>query len=104
MNKTRREYDKEFKQLAVGLCNTGKTSKEVAEELGIRSELINRWKREYNKYNNGSFSGHGKANFTPEQKEILELKKALKESQLERDILKKAVSIFSKNDGKYSGL
>lgn len=104
MNNTRREYDKEFKQLAVDLCNTGKTSKEVAEELGIRSDMINRWKREYNKYNNGSFSGHGKANLTDEQKEILELKKALKESQLEGEILKKAVSIFSKNDSKYSGL
>jgi transposase len=39
---------------------------------------------------------------TDEQKEIANLKKELRDAQLERDILKKAVSIFSKNDGKYS--
>ena len=36
--------------------------------------------------------------------EIARLKKELKEMQMERDILKKAVSIFSKSDGKYIGL
>jgi len=39
---------------------------------------------------------------TEEQKEITRLKKELRNAQIERDILKKAVSIFSKNDGKYS--
>jgi transposase len=41
---------------------------------------------------------------TAEQIEIKRLQKELKEAQLERDILKKAVSIFSKKDRKYSGL
>lgn len=40
---------------------------------------------------------------TAEQREIAQLKKALKEAEIERDILKKAVSIFSKSDNKYSG-
>ena len=39
---------------------------------------------------------------TEEQKEIVRLKKELRDAQIERDILKKAVSIFSKSDGKYS--
>jgi len=39
---------------------------------------------------------------TEEQKEIARLKKELRDAQLECDILKKAVSIFSRNDGKYS--
>jgi len=39
---------------------------------------------------------------TEEQKEIALLKKELRDAQLERDILKKAVSIFSRSDGKYS--
>jgi transposase len=39
---------------------------------------------------------------SPEQREIAELKKALKEAQIERDILKKAVSIFSVSDRKSS--
>jgi len=41
---------------------------------------------------------------TPEQKEIVKLKRELKDTQIERDILKKAISIFSKGDNKYSNL
>ena len=55
MKKTRRKYDKEFKLMAVNLCDTGKTAKEVANELGIRSDLISRWRREYDQYKEGSF-------------------------------------------------
>jgi transposase len=102
MKRERRKFDKEFKLMAVNLCLTGKTTREVADELGLRTELVTRWKREYHQYQEGSFSGHGKANLTDEQKQILKLKKDLKEAQLERDILKKAISIFSKGDNKYS--
>ncbi len=89
--------------MAVDLSLTaGKSVKEVAEELGIRAELISRWRREFDLYQEGSFSGHGNANMSFEQKQISLLKKELREVQLERDILKKAVSIFSKGDNKYS--
>jgi len=44
----------------------------------------------------------GNKTMTEEQKEISRLKKELRDAQLERDILKKAVSIFSRSDGKYS--
>lgn len=103
MKKERRSYDKEFKLMAVNLCLTGKPTKEVADELGVRRELIARWKREYTQLKEGSFSGNGIPNLTEEQKEISKLKKELREAQLERDILKKAVSIFSKSDNKYTG-
>ena len=102
MKRERRHFDREFKQMAVNLCLTGKPVKEVATELGIRDELLRRWRREFNQYGEGSFSGHGNANLTPEQKEITRLKKELKDAQIERDILKKAISIFSKGDNKYS--
>lgn len=88
--------------MAVNLCLSGKPTREVADELGIRVELVTRWKREYHQYKEGSFSGHGNVNMTDEQKEIARLNKALRDAQEERDILKKAVSIFSKNDGKFS--
>jgi transposase len=50
-----------------------------------------------------------KAQVSQEQQEILRLKKELKQAELERDILKKAVGIFSRNDraadrGKYLDL
>ena len=102
MKRERRHFDKEFKQMAVNLCLTGKPTREVAEELGIRTELVRRWNREFEEFKEGSFSGHGNANMTSEQKEIFRLKKALKDAQMERDILKKAISIFSRGDDKYS--
>ena len=103
MNKERRYYDKEFKRMAIELVESGKSTTEVANDLGIKPDLVRRWRREYERYQSGSFSGKGNMNLSPEQKEILELKKALRESNLERDILKKAVSIFSKSDGKSIG-
>lgn len=86
--------------MAVNLCLTGKTAREVAEDLGIKVDLVRRWRREYEQYEEGSFSGHGNANLTDDQKEIARLKKELKEVQIEREILKKAISIFSKGDNK----
>ena len=82
--------------MAVNLCLIGKFTGDVGNELGIRPELVRRWMREYEKFDKGSFSGHGNANLTVEQKEILQLKKDLRDTQEERDILKKAVRIFSK--------
>ena len=103
MKKQRRTYDKEFKMMAVNLCNTGKPTKEVAQELGVSRDLVNRWRREYEASGNNSFSGNGNEQLTEEQAEIAHLKKQLKEAREERDILKKAVGIFSENGGKYSG-
>ncbi len=104
MKKERRQFDKAFKERAVNLCHSGRTPKEVAEELDIRPDIVRRWKREMEQYGEGSFSGQGNANLTPEQKEIHRLKKELREAQIERDILKKAVSIFSRSDSKNSSL
>ncbi len=102
MKRERRYFDKEFKEMVVILCLRGKPPKEIADELGIRSELVCRWKREHEQFGAGSFSGHGNVNMTPEQKEVAKLKKELKDAQIEREILKKAISIFSKGDNKYS--
>jgi len=87
--------------MVVNLCQSGKSTKEVSEELGIRPDMVRRWKREYTQYQDGSFSGYGNANMNAEQKEITRLKVELKNAQIERDILKKAVGIFSRSDGKY---
>ena len=102
MKKERRHFDKEFKRMAVNLYLAGNSAKKVAQDLDIRPELVRRWKREQEQYGTGSFSGHGNANLTEEQKEIVRLKKELRDAKEERDILKKAVRIFSKGDSKYS--
>lgn len=103
VKKERRHYDKAFKIMAVELFLNGKTSVEVGADLGIASDLVRRWARELKVGESNSFPGNGKQNLTDEQKEIIELKKALKDAEIERDILKKAVSIFSKGDSKYTG-
>jgi transposase len=100
--KTRRKYDREFKEMAVELSRHREDISELAEELDIKPDLLYRWRREANKVQGGAFPGHGNPKMTEEQKEIARLKKELRETKLERDILKKAVSIFSKSDGKYS--
>ena len=48
-----------------------------------------------------AFSGNGIKQLTQDQKELEHLRKQLKDVTMERDILKKAVSIFSKSDRKY---
>jgi len=95
MKRERRHFVKEFKLMAVNLCNSGRSARIVAEELDLSPELLRRWRREYEQYSEGSFSGHGNANLTSDQKEIVQLKKALRNAKEERDILKKAVRIFS---------
>lgn len=100
--KKRRKYDREFKQMAVELSKYRDDIRALAKELEIRPDLLYRWRREALESQESSFPGQGNPKQTAEEKEIARLKKELRETQLERDILKKAVSIFSKSDGKYS--
>lgn len=75
----------------------------LAKELEISPALLYRWRRELETKAETSFPGKGKVICTLEQAEIHRLKKELLDMQQERDILKKAVGIFSRSDGKYSG-
>jgi len=91
----RRKFDKEFKQRTVGLVKEGsRTVMEIAEDLGVESRNIYRWLREYNSDPIDSFPGKGK--LKPEDEELRKLKRQLADVTEERDILKKAISIFSK--------
>ena len=93
----RQDYDPEFKRNAVALSyEDGKTVPVVAQSLGIRPEALYRWRSNMKKSGSLAFPGKGKESFTPEQKEIKELKRQLRDAEMERDILKKAVGIFSK--------
>lgn len=104
MERERRKFDREFKLMAVNLCHSSeRTVKDVAEELGIRAELLRRWKSEHGRLGANGFSGHGNRNLSDEQREILRLRKELRDAQTERDILKKAVHIFSRTGGGSTG-
>jgi transposase len=97
----RQVFDQAFKQMAVELSNAKGSVKIAAAELGIDPGRLSKWRQTLQ---DGKAVHSEKPGLTTEQLEIRRLQKELKEAQLERDILKKAVSIFSKGDSRYSGL
>lgn len=103
MRKRARNFTLEFKKKAVELSHARGNAKAVAEELNIYPSLLYRWRKELTNYGDNSFPGRGKPKLTEEQKEIANLKKQLKDVKLERDILKKAICIFSESDRKNLG-
>jgi len=98
MKRQRMHYDRKFKENAVKLSYQRDNINDLARELGIRSELVYRWRRELKEYGTGSFSGHGVPNLTPEMKELSDLKKQIQRIETENEILKKALGIISKSD------
>lgn len=104
MKTNRRNYSKEFKEKAVELSNVRGNVQEIAKELDVRSELIYRWRRELGLKPTLAFSGKGIKQLTEDQKELARLKRELADIKMERDILKKAVSIFSVSDRKSTNL
>lgn len=94
-NGTRRNFDRAFKVEAVRLITDEKRKvAEVARELDIDANLLHRWKRELSDDGNGAFPGKGHQ--TSEQEELRRLRRELADVKEERDILKKAISVFSR--------
>jgi transposase len=98
--KTRRAFTDEFKREAVSLlAGSGRPVTQVATELGVQPSMLRAWR------GNGTTAagpmslavGPGGATAAPsaEQAEIRRLQKELDRAQMERDILKKAIAIFS---------
>ncbi len=83
---------------AVELSDLRGSTQEVARELGVRAELIYRWRSEFRGDPKLAFSGNGNKQLTEEQRELARLKRELEDVKMERDILKMAVGIFSAND------
>ena len=97
MAKPRRKYTEEFKREAVALSySPDKTIKDVADDLGINRTMLTRWRSELRELDDRAFPGHGLQKLTPAEEENLRLKRELAIVTEERDILKKAVAIFSK--------
>lgn len=90
-----KKYENEFKVLIAELLKSGRPVKEVSEEYGLNEAMIRRWRREY-EAKSGDFTN--KKELSQEEKELKALRKELREITIERDILKKVVSIFSKSD------
>jgi transposase len=93
--KTRRSYGAEFKRDAVKLViDGGRNAKEVSKGLGINENILYRWIKQYREDPENAFPGNG--NLKPEDEELRRLRRELMDVKEERDILKKAVGIFSR--------
>ena len=96
MSKHRRRYTKEEKlQIVKESMDEHIRNEDIGKRYDVHPNTISRWRRELIKYENGAFPGNGKAKLTAEEKEIEELKKKLRESELANEILKKAMGIIS---------
>ena len=96
----KRFYSSEFKQEAVRLSYERENIKELANELGIAAERIYKWRRDFQT----EPSTAAKPVIKDQTTRIKQLERQLKDKNLELEILKKAVHIFSKSDGKSTNL
>ena len=83
----RRKFSKEFKLEAVQLSyDSDRTVSQVAANLGIRAELLYRWRSEVRRSADEAFPGNGQ--LKPQDAEATRLGRELEQVRLERDILK----------------
>ena len=94
MSKKRRQFDRAFKVEAVRLVTEERHPvAAVARDLGIGENLLHRWKQQFTNQQESAFIGTG--NLSAEQAELRHLQRENADLREERDILKKAISVFS---------
>ena len=92
----RRKYDASFKEEVLRMVAAGRPASEVDKSLGIGENLIYKWKSHHSNSQQPATVGKGdNAVSTPEDQQALLLKR-IRELEQERDILKKALGIFSR--------
>ena len=82
--RVKRKYDDEFKRDALKMIDNGQTVRLVAQSLGVGENLLHKWK---------SARRSGASGL---EQEVIELRARNRQLELERDILKKALGIFSR--------
>jgi len=95
MQKTQRTYTKEFKREAVQLVQTSeKSMAQIARDLGIADSTLHHGSKLLTEQGEQAFPGSGHQ--TPQEEEMRHLKRENELLRQERDILKKAIGIFSR--------
>jgi transposase len=84
VKKRQRKYDAQFKAEALNQIENGQRVSAVAQALGISEALLYQWRKR------GTISPLGNSS------EVELLRKQVKQLETERDILKKALTIFSR--------
>src|SRR5215813_15482664 len=95
MQKIQKTYTKEFKMEAVQLVQSSKKPiAQIARDLGISDSALHQWRKQYGEHGSEAFPGSGHQ--TAQEEEIRHLKRENEMLRQERDILKKALGIFSR--------
>ena len=90
--RTRRAYSEEQKKQLVGLFNHGKPRGEIIREYDLTASAFDKWVKRIN----ATGSSHDKDNRTPEEQEMLRLRKENQQLRMENDVLKQAALIFAR--------
>lgn len=92
MTRVRRTFTPEFKKQMVLLYENGKPRKDIITEYELTPSALDKWINQ-----SKTVSSFKEAdNRTPEQKEMIKLRKELKQLQMENDILKQAALIMGR--------
>ncbi len=98
----KKRYDGDFKREAVRIADAAEvTDRQVERDLGLYQGAIRTWRKELEADPEASFPGTGHQK--PLEEENRRLRRELEITREERDILKKAVAIFSKTPKAGSG-
>jgi transposase len=98
MRRSRRSFSPEFKQEAVRLLiEAGQSLSSVSRDLELDPKMLRRWRREYEQEGRDAFPGQGRQRADLE--EFRRLQREVERLKMEREILKKALTIFSEVDG-----
>ncbi len=90
----RRRFTREFKLEAVRLVTDGGLSVvQVAKDLDLRPDMLRRWRKQLEKDPEEAFPGQGR--FKLRDEEVRQLQREVSRLRQEREILKKAIAIFS---------
>ena len=96
MSNKRRMYSREFKQEAVRLAETSdKSIVQIEADLDIPHGLLNKWKRQLTREGQDAFRGQGR--LSSSDAELAQLRRDNELLRQERDILKKALAIFTRS-------
>jgi transposase len=96
MSKKQQKYSKEFKLETIELARTsGKTDSQVERELGLSRGCLYNWRKEVERDGAQAFPGKGR--LKPQDGYVRGLERELAIVQQERDILKKALAIFTRS-------
>lgn len=97
VRRTRKSFTREYKIETVKMVTEGGASAaQIADDIGIHVNTLYKWIREFSAKPEEAFPGKGNLP-TSDAEVIRELKRENERLKMEREILKKAMAIFSRD-------